>query len=98
MACASIAEQRSRARLLRGARAAVLRDAAGVSAAEFAIAAPILLGLLVPLGDLGMAFSTQIRVQQSAQAGAQYAAVHPWNSNSSNEIANAVTSASGLAG
>ena len=59
MACASIAEQRSRARLLRGARAAVLRDAAGVSAAEFAIAAPILLGLLVPLGDLMCQFASK---------------------------------------
>ena len=82
----------------RYATAAILRDATGVSAAEFAIAAPILLGLLVPVGDLGIAFSTQLQVEQAVQAGAQYAATHPWNNNSSNDIAAAVTSASGLAG
>jgi Flp pilus assembly protein TadG len=69
----------------------------GTSAVEFALAAPILMGLLVPMADLGMAFSDQIQVQQAAAAGAQYAALHPWNSNSVTAIANAVTAATTLA-
>lgn len=74
------------------------RDARGTAAIEFAVAAPLLLGLLVPVADLGMAYSQQIQVQQAAQAGAQYAAFHPWNGNSPTEISNAVTAASTLAG
>jgi hypothetical protein len=73
-----------------------LRARRGTSAVEFALSAPLLLGLLAPLADVGLAYSQQIQVQQAAQAGAQYASLHPWNSNSSTEIANAVTSATGL--
>ena len=62
--------------------AALVRGDGGTSAVEFALAAPVLLGLLVPMADLGMAFSQQIKVQQAAAAGAQYAALHPWNSTS----------------
>jgi Flp pilus assembly protein TadG len=75
---------------------AVTRAKGGASAVEFALAAPVLLGLLVPVADLGMAFSQQIEVQQAAAAGAQYAANHPWNSDSPPAIANAVTAASTL--
>ena len=57
--------------------AALVRSDGGTSAVEFALAAPVLLGLLVPMADLGMAFSQQIKVQQAAVAGAQYAALHP---------------------
>src|SRR5438045_3725620 len=59
----------------------------GTSAVEFALAAPVLLALLVPLADFGIAFSEQLQVQQAAQAGAHYAALHPWNSNSATTIA-----------
>jgi Flp pilus assembly protein TadG len=78
--------------------AAVGRAERGTSAVEFALAAPLLMALLAPVADLGMAFSQQIQVQQSAQAGAQYASSHPWNSHSVTDIANAVTSASALGG
>lgn len=77
-----------------GCVAGLSRASAGTSAVEFALAAPVLLGLLVPVVDLGMAFSQQIKVQQSAQAGAQYASTHPWSSTSATAIANAVTAAS----
>jgi Flp pilus assembly protein TadG len=70
----------------------------GTSVVEFALAAPVLLGLLVPLIDLGIAYSQQLQVAQAAQAGAQYALFHPWNSNSVTAISNAVTSAGGPAG
>lgn len=84
--------QRSVCRLV-----ALMRASGGSSAVEFALAAPVLLGLLVPVVDLDMAFSQQIKVQQSAQAGAQYATTHPWTSSSATAIANAVTAASTLA-
>lgn len=70
----------------------------GTAAVEFGLAAPLLFALLVPLADLGMAYSQQVQVQQAAQAGAQYAILHAWNSNSSTAIANAVTAASRLPG
>jgi Flp pilus assembly protein TadG len=70
----------------------------GTAALEFALATPVLLGLLTPVADLGIALSHRIQVQQAAQAGAQYAAMHPWNSNSPTQIANAVTAASALPG
>jgi Flp pilus assembly protein TadG len=76
----------------------LFRGSEGTAAVEFGLAAPLLLGLLVPIVDLGMACSQRIQVQQSAQAGAQYAAFHPWNTNSPSEIANAARSASTLSG
>src|SRR5229473_3406486 len=75
--------------------ASLMRAAAGNSTVEFALAVPVLLGLLVPVADLGLAFSQQIQVQQAAQAGAQYALLHGWNSSA---ISNAVTAATNLAG
>jgi Flp pilus assembly protein TadG len=72
----------------------------GNAAIEFALATPILIGLLVPVADIGMAFSQQIKVQQAAQAGAQYALLHGWDSASTppgSKISNAVTAATTLA-
>lgn len=77
--------------------AALVRADRGTAAVEFALAAPVLVALLVPMADLGMAFSDQIQVQQAAAAGAQYATLHPWNSTSATAIANAVTAATALA-
>ena len=72
----------------------LMRAERGNAAIEFALATPILIGLLVPVADIGMAFSQQIKVQQAAQAGAQYALLHGYNSSS---ISNAVTAATTLA-
>ncbi len=63
----------------------------GVAAVEFALAAPILLGALVPVADLGIAFAKQQQLRQAVQAGAQYAASHPWDQNAPTAIASAVT-------
>jgi Flp pilus assembly protein TadG len=76
----------------------LLRAKGGTSAVEFALAAPILMGLLVPVADLGTAFAQRQQVQQAVQAGAQYASFHPWHSNSPTEIADAVRAASPLSG
>jgi len=76
--------------------ASLVRAEHGNSAIEFALATPILVALLVPVADLGMAFSEQIQVQQAAQAGAQYATLHPWNSSSVTDISHAVLAATTL--
>lgn len=68
----------------------------GDAVLEFALASPLLVALLVPMADLGIAYSEQIQVEQAAQAGAQYAIFHPWNSSSATAISNAVLAASNL--
>src|SRR5215471_19774038 len=74
---------------------AVLLDAReGNAVIEFSIAAPVLAVILVPLIDIGMAVYQQMQVQDAAQAGAQYAMAHGWNSSS---IQSAVTGATALA-
>ena len=78
-----------------GRVARLVRADRGNAAVEFAIATPILIALLVPVADLGIAFSQQLQVQEAAQAGAQYAVLHGFNSSA---ISNAVTSASTLSG
>jgi Flp pilus assembly protein TadG len=76
-------------------RLAALLDAReGNAVVEFSIAAPVLAIIFVPLIDIGMAVYQQMQVQDAAQAGAQYAMAHGWNSSA---IQSAVTSATGLA-
>jgi TadE-like protein len=50
----------------------------GVAAVEFALVLPIFLILLAGLCDLGFGFYLQLQVQAAAEAGARYAAGHPW--------------------
>ena len=71
-------------------------DCAGASAVELGVAAPILLGLLSPVLDLGFAYSQQLRLQHAAEAGAQYASLNPWSSSSSGNIQSAVNNAAML--
>lgn len=70
-----------------------LGDARGASAVEFALLAPFLVAILIPTADLGMGLYSKMQVQDAAQAGAQYAVFHGWNSAA---IQNAVTSATSL--
>jgi Flp pilus assembly protein TadG len=65
----------------------------GNAVVEFSIAAPVLAVIFVPLIDIGMAVYQKMQVQDAAQAGAQYAMAHGWNSSS---IQAAVTSATAL--
>jgi len=75
-------------------RLAALLDAReGNAVVEFSIAAPVLAIIFVPLIDIGMAVYQQMQVQDAAQAGAQYAMAHGWNSSS---IQSAVTNATAL--
>ncbi len=57
-----------------------LRDArSGAAAVEFALVAPFLLGLMVPLADLGAYIYDYMEIQLAAQAGGEYAARHGWD-------------------
>ena len=68
---------------------------AGVSSVELALATPVLVGLLGLLVDFGVGFYQKMQVFDAAQAGAQYATVHGWDSTA---IQNAVTNATPLTG
>jgi Flp pilus assembly protein TadG len=62
------------ARRLRG-------DRRGAAAVEFAMITPFLLGLLVPMADIGAYVYNSMQLQLAAQAGAEYAARHDWDPN-----------------
>jgi Flp pilus assembly protein TadG len=75
----------------------MLLDRRGAAMVEFALVATVLIGLLMPLVDIGMGFYYKTQVMTAAQAGAQYAFVHGWN-GTDNSVATAVTSATSLSG
>lgn len=69
---------------LRGLARAVRRlrnDCRANAAVEFALMAPFLLGMLVPIADLGTYIYKSMQLQLAAQAGAEYAARHDWDPN-----------------
>ena len=74
---------------------ASLRSISGVSSVEFALAAPMLATILALLVDFGVGFYEKMQVNDAAQAGAQYAIEHGWDSTA---ISNAVTGATTLSG
>ncbi len=81
-----------------GGLAALVRDRRGMSAVEFGVAAPIFLGVLMPVVDLGRAYSQQIQTRQAVQAGALYASVNMYNTGTwSTNVSNAVTNSTTLA-
>lgn len=101
---AAVAGSRNRADIAAGRRkrrketpwrwlSALRHSESGVSAVEFALASPLLLGLILPLLDLGQAMSEQIRLNLAVQAGAQYASLNLWGGTSSSDIANIVVGA-----
>jgi Flp pilus assembly protein TadG len=79
-----------------GALRTLRRDDRGVSAIEFALSTPFLLALILPLLDLGQAFSEQIRLNLAVQAGAQYASLNLWGGTSSTDIGAIVNAATTL--
>jgi Flp pilus assembly protein TadG len=77
--------------------AALARDRGGMSAVEFGVAAPIFLAILMPVVDLGRAYSQQIQIRQAVQAGALYASVNVYNSGTwSTNVSSAVTNSTTL--
>lgn len=67
----------------------------GMAAVEFAFVVPILALMMVSTIDLGMGFYRKMQVREAAQAGAQWAMLHGFNSTS---ISTAVTSATSFPG
>jgi Flp pilus assembly protein TadG len=62
-----------------GSLVALLRSRSGNAAVEFALIAPLLLGMLLGMIDVGMGFYQEMEVENAAQAGAQYALVKGWD-------------------
>lgn len=67
----------------------------GAAAVEFAVALPLLAAVVLPMLDIGMATYQEMQVIDAAQAGADYALLHGWNSTN---IQSAVTNATNLTG
>jgi len=67
-------------------------DRSGAAAVELALVAPILVGILVPMTDLGMGAYAKMQVQNAANAGAQYALEHGFNTTSITTIVQSATS------
>ncbi|HEX3429890.1 MAG TPA: TadE/TadG family type IV pilus assembly protein [Rhizomicrobium sp.] len=72
-----------------------LSAAEGLAGIEFAFLAPILMLLTLCTVDVGVAAYSVMQVENAAQAGSEYAAVHGFNSAG---ISNVVTSATSLSG
>jgi hypothetical protein len=67
----------------------------GTAAIEFALLAPLLVILLTGLIEMGFGAYEAMEVQEAAEAGAQFAALHGWDADG---IAAAVVNAVGGAG
>lgn len=75
---------------LRSLSQAALRNTSGVAAIEFAVMIPLLSLMVVSVSDIGLAVYRKMQVENAAQAGAQYAIVHGFDTSG---ISSAVTSA-----
>lgn len=71
--------------------ASLLEDCRAVSAVEFALTAPLLIGMLIPLIDLGLGIAKNTQLRNAAQAGAQYALVNGWDSTAIQAAATSAT-------
>lgn len=67
----------------------------GLAGIEFAILAPVLLMLTLCTVDLGIAAYDAMQVENAAQAGSEYAAVHGYDATA---ISNVITSTNDLSG
>lgn len=71
------------------------RGVAGTAGIEFAAVAVIFSGILIPAADLGLGIYRKMQVQNSAQAGAQYARLKGFSATA---VTNAVTATTGYTG
>jgi Flp pilus assembly protein TadG len=67
------------------------RDQRGVTAIEFAVIAPIMIGLFISIADLGLGLYTQVQLANAAQSGAAYAMQKGYNSDTMKTVAQAST-------
>ena len=76
-----------------------LRDKRGVATVELALVSTLVVGMMLPLFDIGMGFYVRTQTHTAAEAGAEYAFLHGWsgtNSTGQPSITSAVTSATNL--
>ena len=71
-----------------------LLDRRGVSAVEFALVAPLLIAIPIPIFDIGSSLHAKMQVDEAVQAGAQYVIMHTYDTA---HIASAAASATSLA-
>lgn len=83
------------ARMMPAARR-YLHDKSGVAAIEFAALGGVMCILLIVGADIGMGFYSDMQVQTSAQAGAEYAAVHGFDATAVSSAVSNATSSSGI--
>ena len=63
-----------------GSLVRALRDRRGVSAVEFALVAPVLIAIPIPVYDIGSSLHAKMQVEEAVQAGAQYVIAHTFDS------------------
>ena len=74
----------------------IRRDESGVTAVEFAIIGPILIGMFVSIVDLGLGLYNQVQLANAAQAAADYAMQKGYNSDAMTTVAQAATRLAGV--
>jgi Flp pilus assembly protein TadG len=67
------------------------RDRSGAAAIEFGLVSSMLITLLIPTVDLGMGAYNKMRVQNAAEAGAQYALSNSFSTSAIQAAAQAAT-------
>jgi Flp pilus assembly protein TadG len=90
-----MAQDRKTGKSIRLGLKALAFEKEGVAAIEFGIISAVLLILFLCSVDLSLAAYSDMQVQTSAQSGAEYAAVHTFNSSA---ISSAVTNATSTSG
>jgi Flp pilus assembly protein TadG len=74
----------------------MLRETRGAAVVEFALVSTLLIGLLLPLIDVGMGFYYKDQIMTAAQAGAQHAFENGYSGSDPTAITSVITSATGL--
>jgi len=83
-------------RHLRQRTRTIRQDERGVTAVEFAIIGPILVGMFVSIVDLGLGLYNQVQLANAAQAAADYAMQKGYNSDAMTTVAKAATRLTGV--
>jgi Flp pilus assembly protein TadG len=68
------------------------RDRSGIAAIEMGLVASMLVAILIPMFDLGMGAYQKMRVQDAAEAGAQYALTSGYSTTAITTAAQTATS------
>lgn len=74
----------------------LVRSRSGVAAIEFAILGPVLSLATIAAADIGIGFYSDMQVQNSAQAGAEYAIAHGFDATAMASAVTATTPGSGI--